>query len=56
MQRLLGMPVELELCGSVDVLKTAYEQFKTEEEDLLYLSGGSFEGQRLQVYVIGAAA
>lgn len=55
-QRLLGMPVELELCGSVDVLKTAYEQFKTEEEDLLYLSGGSFEGQRLQVYVIGAAA
>ena len=52
-QRELQIPVEVELCGKVDVLREAYMQCK-EEAALVYLSGGTFCGQRLQVYLIGA--
>ena len=56
LQQQLGMPVEVELCGSVRVLRDAYTQLKEACDDVVYLSGGTFEGQRLQVYILGAQA
>lgn len=52
----LGIPVEVELCGKVDVLREAYARLKEQSGDVVYLSGGTFEQQRLQVYLIGAKA
>ena len=49
----LGTTVQVELCGKVDVLKKAYDLLKQEGVDVIYLSGGTFEGQRLQIYLIG---
>ena len=53
LQRELKVPLEVELCGKVDVLREAYGRLKEETEDVMYLSGGVFEGQRLQVYLLG---
>lgn len=51
-----GEPVAVELMGSVDVLRGAYQTLKDRGEDVAYLSAGTFAGKRLQVYVLGGGA
>ena len=48
-----GITVECELCGKAGILRDAYSALKEEGIDVMYFSGGTFEGQRLQIYVIG---
>lgn len=55
LQEELGIAVEVELCGRVDVLRQAYEELKELGVDVVYLSSGTFDGQRLQTYLIGGA-
>lgn len=55
-QKELQIPLEVELCGRIDVLKGAYDALKKEDIDVTYLSGGTFEGLRLQVYVFGGGS
>lgn len=43
--------VEVELCGSYDVLKEACRRMKNEYPGMRFFSGGTFAGQRLQIYV-----
>ncbi|MCR4951293.1 MAG: hypothetical protein K6A40_08230 [Solobacterium sp.] len=53
MQKELGIAVECELCGNADLLRKTYTALKEEGTDVMYFSGGTFAGQRLQIYVIG---
>ena len=53
LQKKCGKAVEAELCGKASVLREAYEQLKKEGIDVMFYSGGTFQGERLQVYVIG---
>ena len=48
-----GKVVEIELCGSYDILKSAYDEFLEFYPNLVFLSSGTFNSNRLQTYLFG---
>lgn len=48
-----GHVIEVELCSDVDILRNAYFEIKDTYPDVIYLSGGTYNGNPVQTYLFG---